>query len=72
MEAKWETDEGWNVMTIRDPKRSREGKMELRDNKLINSKEQKVVTANHYRVLETNRNMPRNENRMKIVYENKP
>jgi len=30
------------------------------------------VIANHYAVLGTNSNMPRNENRMKIVYENKP
>jgi hypothetical protein len=72
MEAEREGDESWNVMTIRDPKRSTEGKIILRDNELINSKEQKVVTANHYAVLETNSNMPRNENRMKIVYENKP
>ena len=72
MEAQREVDECWNVMTIRDPKRSTEGKMKLRDNELINSKGQKIVTANYYAVLETNSNMPRNENRMKIVYENKP
>lgn len=74
MEAEWEADESWNVITNRDPKRSTVGKMKLRDNELINSKEQKVVTANPDGVLETNGNMPRNENRMKIVrvYKNKP
>jgi len=72
MEAEWEVDESWNVMTIRDPKRGREGKMKLRDNELINSKEQKAVTAHHYTVLDTNSNLSRNDNRMKIVYENKP
>jgi hypothetical protein len=30
------------------------------------------VTANLYAVLETDSNMPRNENTMKTVYENKP
>jgi hypothetical protein len=46
--------------------------MKLRQNELINPKEQAVVTANLYAALEINRNMPRNENRMKTVYENKP
>jgi hypothetical protein len=72
MEAEWEVDESWNVMTIRNPKRSTEGKIKLRDNELINSKEQKAVTANCYTVLDTNSNLSRNDNRMKIVYENKP
>jgi len=72
MEAEWEADKSWNVMTIRDPKRSTENKTKLLDNELINSKEQNLVNANHYTVLETSSNMPRNENRIKILYENKP
>ena len=72
MEAQREVDECWNVMTIRDPKRSTEGKMKLKENELIHCKEQTVVTANCYAALETDSNTPRNENRMKIVYENKP
>jgi len=46
--------------------------MKLRENELINSKERTVVTANRYTALETDSNTPRNENRMKTVYENKP
>jgi hypothetical protein len=72
MEAEREVDESWKVMTIRGPKRRTESKMKLRENELIHSKEQTVVTANCYTALETDSNMPRNENRMKTVYENKP
>jgi hypothetical protein len=38
----------------------------------LKSKEQTVVTANRYTALETDSNMPRNENGMKTVYENIP
>jgi len=72
MEAKREVNESWKVMTTRGPKRRTESKMKLKENELIHSKEQTVVTANHYTTLETDSSTPRNENRMKTVYENKP
>ena len=71
-EAEREVDGSLKVMTIRDPKRRTESKIKLRDSELIHSKEQIVVTANCYTALETDSNMPRNENRMTTVYENKP
>jgi len=58
-------------MKIRGPKRT-ESKMKLSENELIHSKEQTVVTANHYAALQTDSNTPRNENRTKTVHENKP
>jgi hypothetical protein len=63
-------DESWKVMTIRGPKR-KECNMKLRENELRNSKEQTVLTANRYTALETDDNKPRNENKMKTLYENK-
>ena len=72
MEAEQEVNESWKVMTIRGPKRRTESKIKLRENELIHSKEQTVVTANRYATLETDSSMPRNENRMKTVYEDKP
>jgi hypothetical protein len=71
MEAEQEVGKSWRL-TIRGPKRRTEGKMKLRESELIHSKEQIIVTANHYTALETDSNTPRNENRMKTVYENKP
>ena len=59
-------------MTIRGPKKRTWGNIKLRENELVNPKEQAVVTANPCTALATNSNMPRNENRMKTVYENKP
>jgi hypothetical protein len=41
MEAAWEVDKSWNVVTIRGLKRRTEGKMKSRHNELINSKEQR-------------------------------
>jgi hypothetical protein len=64
-------DESWKVMAIRGPKR-KEYNMKLRKNELINSKEQTVLTSNHYTALETDNNKTRNENKMKTLYENKP
>lgn len=71
METELEVDDSWKRMTIRGPKRT-EGKIKLRENELMNSKEQTLVVTNCYTVLETDSNMPGNGNRMKIVYENKP
>jgi len=72
METECKVNESWKVITIRVPKRRTESKMKLRENELIHSKEQTVVTANHCTTLETDSSTPRNENRMKTVYENKP
>jgi hypothetical protein len=72
MEAEQEVDESWKVMTIRGPKRRTEGNMKLMENKLINSKEQEVPTTSRFTALETDSNTPRNENRTKTIYENKP
>jgi hypothetical protein len=44
-------------MTIRGPKRRTEGNIKLRKKELINSKEQAVVTASHYKALETDSHM---------------
>jgi hypothetical protein len=46
MEAERGVDESWKVMTIRGPKRRPNSKTKLRENELINSKAQTVVTAN--------------------------
>jgi hypothetical protein len=65
-------DESWKMMTIRGPKRGTEGNMKLRENTLIYFKERAILTASLSTGLETVNNMPRNENRMKTMYENKP
>jgi len=67
MEAEREVDESWKMMTIRGPKRGTEGNMKLRENKLIYSKEQAVLTASCSTALETESNSPRNEYRMKTI-----
>jgi len=72
MEAKGEVDENWNVMSMRGPKGRTEVKKKLRENELMNSKEQTVVTANCYAALDCDSNTSRNENKMKTVYVNKP
>jgi len=72
MDTKWEVNDSWNVVTIRSPKRKTESKMKLKENELINSKERAVETANRYTALETDSSTPRNENRMKTIYENEP
>jgi hypothetical protein len=46
--------------------------MKLREKKLINSKERAGLTASRFVALETESNSPRNEYRMKTIYENKP
>ena len=67
MEAEREVDESWKIMTIRGPKRGTEGNMNLRENKLINSKERAVRIAGHFTALETESSSPRNEYRMKTI-----
>jgi hypothetical protein len=55
------------MMTIRGIKKRTESKIKLRENDLIHSKEQTVVTANRYAALETGSSMPRNENGVTVM-----
>jgi hypothetical protein len=70
-EAEREEDKSWKMITIRGPKRGTEGNMKLTEKKLINSKEQAVLTASRFAALETDSNSPRNEYRMKTIQGNK-